>query len=69
MCAVSGIGLATLTNPRTLGEIKRKLESLLKQPTTDGNTNSEDEGDLVAACDLAEDLRDAIIEYQVRTLR
>ena len=25
----------------------------------------ENEGDMVAACDLADDLRDAIVEYQV----
>ena len=29
--------------------------------------HTEGEGDMIAVCDLADDLRDAIIEYQVST--
>jgi hypothetical protein len=29
--------------------------------------HKEDEGDMIAACELADDLRDAIVEYQVGT--
>ena len=41
------------------------MQSLSKRSTTAGYT--EDEGDMIAACDLADDLRDAIVEYQVST--
>jgi hypothetical protein len=50
---------------RTLGGIKSKLERLFQQSTADAKTKNEE--DTTAACDLAEDLRDAIVEYQVST--
>ena len=50
---------------RTLEGIKDKLERLSERSTTSGRT--ENEGDMTTACDLADDLRDAIVEYQVRT--
>ena len=41
------------------------MQHLSKRSTTAEHT--ENEGDMIAACDLADELRDAIIEYQVRT--
>ena len=34
-----------------------------RAPTAEGVEN---EGDMAAVCDLADDLRDAVVEYQVR---
>jgi len=41
------------------------LQSLSKRYTSGAHT--ENEGDVLAVCDLADDLRDAIVEYQVST--
>ena len=48
---------------RALEGIKDKLQLLSKQSETPEHT--EKEGDMAAACDLADDLRDAIVEYLV----
>lgn len=50
---------------RALGGIKSKLERLFQQSTHDVKTKNEE--DMTVACDLAEDLSDAIVEYQVGT--
>ena len=50
---------------RTLEGIKVKLQSLSNQ--TGATERVEKEGNMTAACDLVEDLRDAIVEYQVST--
>ena len=41
------------------------MQTLSKDSAAAGYTG--DEGDMIAACDLADDLRDAIVEYQVST--
>ena len=41
------------------------MQDLSERSTTTEHT--ENEGNVIAACDLADDLRDAIVEYQVRT--
>ena len=48
---------------RALEGIKDKLQLLSERSGTAGN--AEKEGDMTAACDLADDLRDAIVDYQV----
>ena len=39
---------------------------LLFEPS-DTNGDEDKEGDMIAVCDLADDLRDSIVEYQVST--
>jgi len=58
-------GPPTLTWYRVLEEIKDKLQLLSERPGAADYV--ENEGDVTAACDLADDLRDAIVEYQVST--
>jgi len=55
--------LFVLNGPRALEGIKDKLELLSERSGT--AQHPEKEGDMIAACDLADDLRDAIVEYQV----
>jgi hypothetical protein len=50
---------------RALRGIKSKLERLFQQSTPDVKTKNEE--DMTVACDLAEDLSAAIVEYQVGT--
>ena len=50
---------------RALEGIKDKLQILSERSGTAGYV--EKEGDMIAACDLADDLRDVIVEYQVGT--
>jgi hypothetical protein len=52
---------------RALAGIKSKLERLFQQATADGKTKKGE--DITVACDLAEDLRDVIVEYQVSIYR
>ena len=53
-----------LTDLRALEGIKNKLQLLSECPA--GAEGVEKEGNRTAVCDLADDLRDAIVEYQVR---
>jgi hypothetical protein len=46
------------------GDQGQVAASILKRS---GTAEAEKEGDMTAACDLADDLRDAIVEYQVST--
>ena len=50
---------------RALERIKDKLQSLSRPSTSAGH--AENERDMIIANDLADDLRDAIVEYQVST--
>jgi len=50
---------------RALEGIKDKLRFLSEQSGT--AEHAEKEGDRIAVCDLADDLRDVIVEYQVST--
>jgi len=45
--------------------IKDKLQSLSERSGT--AEDAERERDMIAVCDLADDLRDAVVEYQVST--
>lgn len=54
-----------LTHPRALEGIKDELLTLSDRTNTTGYKRSE--ADIYAVCELAEALRDAIVEYQVRT--
>ena len=52
---------------RAFDGIKSKLELLLSERS--GNTeHAEKEEDVIAVCDLADDLRDVIVEYQVSNI-
>ena len=51
------------TGVRALEGIKDKLQLLSEHSGTAEDT--EKEGDMSALCDLVDDLRDAIVEYQV----
>ena len=62
-CSTSGTDNRPLTQPRALEGIKVKLQSLSEHAGT--TEQSEKEGDMTTVCDLADDLRDAIVEYQV----
>ena len=53
------------TGLRALEGIKDRLQLLSKR--SDTGEDAEKEGNMIAACDLADDLRDAIVEYQVST--
>jgi len=53
-----------LTDLRALEEIKSKLQ--LVSEGSAAAEGVEKEGSMTAVCDLADDLRDAIVEYQVR---
>ena len=53
----------TLMSHRALEEIKNKLLSILERTKMDGYQKNE--ADMHAVGELAEDARDAIIEYQV----
>ena len=48
---------------RALEGIKDRLQSLSDISATPGHTDNE--GDMITACEIADDLRDAIVEYQV----
>lgn len=48
---------------RALEEIKDKLQLLFEQSGTAEHV--ETESDMAAVCDVADDLRDVIVEYQV----
>lgn len=48
---------------RTLEGIKDRLQLLSERSGT--GVHAENEGDVTIVCDLADDLRDAIVEYQV----
>jgi len=50
---------------RALEGIKDKLQPLSER--SDTTEHAEREADMITVCDLADDLRDAIIEYQVST--
>jgi len=53
---------------RSLEGIKDKAQLLLQQSGDSGTTGqAEKGGDVTAMCDLADDLRDVIVEYQVST--
>ena len=56
----------TLTRfDRALEGIKVQLRSISERAGT--TEQAEKEGDLTATCDLADDLRDIMVEYQVST--
>ena len=57
--------LLALTLPRALEGIKGKLESILER--TSAVEYQENDADKHAISQLAEDVRDAVIEYQVRS--
>jgi hypothetical protein len=52
-----------LPNLSALEGIKEKLQRMSERPTVP----EENEGDMIAVSGLADDLRDAIVEYQVCT--
>jgi hypothetical protein len=55
--------LFALTRSQCTRGIKEKLQHISERPTA----TEEDERDTIAASDLAEDLRDAIVDYRVDT--
>jgi hypothetical protein len=57
--------MSILTHPRALGGIKNELLSLSNRSGVDGYQQNEE--DLGAVGELAEALREAIVEYQVST--